>query len=147
MISMELRNPARASRNWANTSEFDSLVSRFFDEPFFTGAQTWAPTADVAETQNELKMYLDVPGMKKDDIKIELPGDQTLMIHGERKFEEQEGAKYTRRERFYGNFTRTFVLPSSVDMNKISATFNDGVLEIVLPKAESARARRIEVKS
>lgn len=145
MFSIEHLNP-RALRNRTEIPDFDSLFSRFFQEPTFSGVQTWAPPADVLETENELRVYLDIPGMKKEDLKIELPGNNTLLIQGERKFEAQEGVKYTRQERFYGTFARTFVLPSTIDVNKIGATFLDGVLEVVLPKAEASKARKIEVK-
>jgi HSP20 family protein len=147
MFSIEHCNPSRAMRNRVEVPDLDSLFSRFMGEPYFSGVHTWAPPADVAETENELKVFLDVPGMRKEDLKIELPGNNTLLIQGERKFEAQEGVKYTRQERFYGNFTRTFVLPSTLDANKISATFQDGVLEVVLPKAEASKARKIEVKA
>lgn len=145
MFSIEHFNP-RALRNRMETQDFDNLISRFLEEPFFSGLQSWAPSADVVETEGEVKVILDVPGMKKEDLKIELPGNNTLLIQGERKFEAQEGTKYTRKERYYGNFTRTFVLPSTIDVNKITAAFQDGVLEVAMPKAETSKARKIEVK-
>jgi len=144
MFSIEPWNP-RFLRNRQEAVDFDTLVSRFFEEPFLSNGGSWAPMADVVETESDLKIFIDVPGMKKEDLKIELPGNNTLLIQGERKFEAQEKTKYTRKERYYGSFTRSFVLPSTVDANKISATFQDGVLEVVLPKAESAKARKIEV--
>jgi len=145
MIGMEKWMPSRSINN-LNT--FDELVSRFFDEPFFqgNGAQNWAPAADVVETEEQLKIHLDLPGMSKDNLNIELKDGKTLVIRGERKFEEQEKSKYHRVERFYGNFTRSFVLPATVDSTKISANFKDGVLEVVLPKSETAKARRIEIR-
>jgi HSP20 family protein len=76
-----------------------------------------------------------------------LTGNNGLTIRGERKFEEIDKAKYHRVERFYGNFTRSFVLPTNVEADKITASFKDGVLEVVLPKAESAKARKIAIKS
>lgn len=137
MFSLELWNPKRTLETPA---EFDALVSRLFSESNF-----WTPSTDIVETENELRLSLDVPGMKKEDIKIELPGNNTLKIQGERKFETQEGAKVARQERFHGNFTRTFALPNTVDVSKISASYQDGILEIVVPKAETAKPRKIEV--
>ena len=143
-IGLERCNPARARKDWTN---FENLVSRFVEEPFFDGKTTWTPSSDVVETDHEIKIHMDLPGLKKDNLDIQLSGNNTLVVLGERKYEEQEGSKYYRRERFRGTFTRTFLLPTHVEQDKISATFNDGVLEITLPKAESAKTRRIEVKS
>jgi HSP20 family protein len=148
MFNVERWRPYRGL-NRQRFTDFDALVSRFFDEPFLTNAnaQTWTPSAEILETDEHIKVYLDLPGMNKDNINIEVTGNNTLVIRGERKFEEEDKSKYHRVERFYGNFTRSFVLPSTVEMDKINATFKDGVLEVVLPKAESARTRRIEVKT
>jgi HSP20 family protein len=85
--------------------------------------------------------------MTQENLDIQLTGNNTLTIRGERKFEEIDKAKYHRVERFYGNFARSFVLPMNVDTQKIEATFKEGVLEILLPKAESAKARKISIKS
>jgi HSP20 family protein len=128
---------------------FDELVSRLFEEQGLNtaGTQTWVPSSDIHETEDHLKIHLDLPGMTRENLDIQLTDNNTLTIRGERKFEEIEKAKYHRVERFYGNFMRSFVLPSNVDADKIAATFKDGVLEIVLPKAESAKARKITIKS
>jgi HSP20 family protein len=128
---------------------FDELVSRLFDEQGLnaTTAQTWVPTSDIYETDDHLKIHLDLPGMTRDNLDIQLTDNNTLTIRGERKFEEVDKAKYHRVERYYGNFMRSFVLPSNVEAEKITASFKDGVLEIVLPKAESAKARKISIKS
>ena len=128
---------------------FDDLVSRLFEEQGLntTAAQTWVPTSDIYETEDHLKIHLDLPGMSRENLDIQLTDNNTLTIRGERKFEEVDKAKYHRVERFYGNFVRSFVLPMNVETQKIEATFKDGVLEIVLPKAESAKARKITIKS
>lgn len=127
--------------------EFDDLVSRLFDEQSAPVAQTWTPSSDIYETDDHIKIHLDLPGMNRENLDIQLTGNNTLTIQGERKFEEVDKAKYHRVERFYGNFTRSFVLPTNVEADKITATFKDGVLELVLPKVESAKARKISIKS
>ena len=128
--------------------DFDELFNRLVDERGWTGTgQTWNPTSDIYETEEHVKIHLDLPGMTKDNIDIQLTDNNTLTIRGERKFEEVDKAKYHRVERFYGNFTRSFVLPSNVEPANVSATFKDGVLEIVLPKVESAKPRKIAIKS
>ena len=149
MLAIERLRPTWSlTRPGSGFSEFDELVSRFFDEPFFNSAaaKAWAPSCDLVETDDQIKVLLDLPGMTKDNLDIQL-NDSTLVVRGERKFEEQEKAKHHRLERFYGNFTRSFLLPANVEADKITATFKDGVLEVVLPKAESARTRRIQIKS
>jgi len=148
MHGMERYMPTRGL-NRTNFAGFDELVSRLFEEQGLnaTGAQTWVPTSDIYETEDHLKIHLDLPGMSRDNLDIQLTDNNTLTIRGERKFEEVDKAKYHRVERFYGNFMRSFVLPSNVEAEKITATFKDGVLEIVLPKAESAKARKISIKS
>lgn len=148
MFSLEKCSPARSLTRSAIGSDFDDLVSRFFEEPFFNvrGPQMWTPSSDVIETEDQIKICLDLPGMKKENLDIQLTESNTLVVRGERKYEEQDKSKYHRLERFYGNFTRSFVLPTSVDAEKINANFKDGVLEIILPKVETAKSRKITVK-
>jgi HSP20 family protein len=146
MFGMERYRPTRGI-NRQLFPEFDDLVARFFEEPGTVTAQTWTPTSDIYETDDQIKICLDLPGMSREQIDIQLTGNNTLTIRGERKFEEVDKAKYHRVERFYGNFTRSFVLPTNVEADKITATFKDGVLELVLPKVESAKARKISIKS
>ena len=148
MFGIERRKPAATFSRPGVYGEFDELLSRFFDEPYFshTNAQVWTPTCDLSETEDEIRILMDLPGMNKDQIDIQL-NESTLVVRGERKFEEQEKVRYHRLERFYGNFTRSFVLPSSVASDKIAATFKDGVLEIKLPKNEAAKTRKISVNS
>jgi HSP20 family protein len=152
MFGLERWNPTRQTSRPAvdqMVSRFDDMVSRFFDEPFFNGmgAQTWTPSADIVETDDHLKIYLDLPGMRKEDLDIQLVNANTLVVRGDRKFEQQEDNKYLRLERFSGSFSRSFVLTSSVDADKVDASFKEGVLEIILPKTESAKSRRIAIHS
>ena len=143
MFGLETYRPMRGLNR-----EFDELVSRLFeDRQMNAAAQSWSPTSDIFETEEQVQIHLDLPGMTKENLDIQLTENNTLTVRGERKFEEVDKAKYHRVERFYGNFMRSFVLPSNVEADKISATFKDGVLEIVLPKVESAKPRKITIKS
>ncbi|MCI0413312.1 Hsp20/alpha crystallin family protein [bacterium] len=146
MVGLERYRPFRSIDMFP---EFNDLVSRLFDDQVFNVGrpQTWVPTSDIHETEDQVKIHLDLPGMSRENLDIQLTDSNTLTIRGERKFEEVDKAKYHRVERFYGNFTRSFVLPTNVDTDKITATFKDGVLEISLPKAESAKPRKITIKS
>lgn len=90
----------------------------------------------------------DMPGVKKEDIKIEVHGNQ-LVISGERQREvkEKDGEATLRHERLHGKFERTFTLPSSINADKIEAHYEDGVLSVVLPKAEAAKGRAIQIQT
>jgi HSP20 family protein len=115
------------------------------DEDLVSG--TWVPAVDVAETQEKIVVRAEVPGMKQEDIQIEFENG-LLTIRGERQIEKSEGMTWHRVERVYGNFSRSFTLPRTVDPEKISAAYREGVLEIDVPKKEEAKPKniRIEVK-
>lgn len=130
--------------------EFDSLFRQFF-EPGNGSSQSWSamyvPQVNVAETESEYEVKLDLPGMKAEDVNIELH-EGHLVISGERKEEhEEEGKTWHRIERSTGSFRRVIPLEATADADKIDATYRDGVLQIVVPKAEEAKPRRIKVHS
>ena len=105
-----------------------------------------APETDVVETEREIRVMVEMPGLKRDNIDIDIENN-VLTIRGEKREERQEGeeGKYHIAERRYGTFTRSFVLPRDVDSEDIQARFEDGVLNVTIPKSERARRRRIEV--
>ena len=107
--------------------------------------ESWAPAVDIFEKGDDLVIRAEVPGISRDEIEINVEHN-TLTLRGERKqdVESGEGQSY-RSERTYGAFTRRFSLPTTVDAGHISATCKDGVLEIVLPKMEQAKPKRIEI--
>jgi HSP20 family protein len=115
------------------------------DSTWFSGA--WSPPVDIYETDDALVMKAELPGFGKDDIHIELK-DHTLVIKGERKREDEvkEGS-YHRTERVYGAFQRSFMLPTTVDQEKVKAAYKDGVLELRLPKVQAAQPKRIAVNA
>jgi len=106
----------------------------------------WTPAFDLYEDKDKFTVKAELPGMKKEDLDITLDGD-TLTISGERKREEEqkEGNTY-RSERFFGRFQRSLTLPQPVDLNKIQASYKDGILMVELPKSEEAKRKQIEVK-
>ncbi len=128
-------------------------MSRLF-EPFFGRATgddeslmsgTWAPPVDVVEEKDAIVVTAELPGMKKDEIDIQFENG-VLSIRGERTLsKESEEKTYHRVERVYGTFVRSFTLPRSVDAEKINATYQDGVLEIRVPKREEAKPRQINI--
>lgn len=107
------------------------------------------PDADVMETENELRVVVELPGMKAQDVNVDLENN-VLTITGEKREERTEGDDKDRwhlSERRYGRFTRSFVLPREVEQDSIDARFEDGVLTVTIPKSEQAKRRRIEVTS
>lgn len=105
----------------------------------------WSPSVDVAENENEIVLRAEVPGMRQEDIDIELTGD-TLTLRGERKFENEERREnYVRVERSYGRFQRSFTLGVPVQHDGVKATYRDGILEVLLPKSEETRPRKVQV--
>ena len=105
----------------------------------------WRPPVDIFERGDDLVIRAELPGIKTDDIDIRVENN-TLPLRGERKHEsEVEDGKAYRLERSFGTFTRSFSLPTTVDSAAISAKHADGILEIVLPKVEQAKPRRIEI--
>lgn len=130
-------NPARELASM----EIDRLNRMF--EDFYGNGRAWAPAVDVFETQDrEYIIKADLPEMKREDINITFENN-VLTLSGERKAEQAEGLH--RSERFRGQFSRAFTLPATVDGNRISAAYKDGVLTIRVPQREEAKPKQIEV--
>jgi HSP20 family protein len=107
----------------------------------------WVPACDIFEDTDGVKLVMEVPGVNPDDVKIQLENNM-LTIRGEkRQVAEEKADRVHRYERSYGSFERTFSLPSTVDADRIEADISDGVLTVMLPKAEKARPRQISVKT
>jgi HSP20 family protein len=133
---------------------FEERFSRFFEgfEPFRTSGEenwslgAWSPACDIYETDNEIVVKADLPEVKKESVYVSIDNN-LLTIRGERKFsEETKKENYHRVERSYGEFMRSFIIPSFVDANKVNAEFKDGVLRVTLAKREESKPKQIEVK-
>jgi HSP20 family protein len=123
---------------------FEGLNSPFAEEAF--PLTTWAPACDIYETEKEVVVKAELPGLKKEEVNVSIENN-LLTIQGERKFEEEtKKDNYHRVERAYGEFLRSFTLPAFVDTAKIGAEFKDGILMLTLPKREEAKPKQIEVK-
>ena len=140
--------PWPALDRWSNLR--DELNS-FFDMPFWSGSDRtsqlftgWSPALDLYESGDHFVAVIELPGMPKEDIDISLH-DGTLTISGERKGESNNGETAQRTERYVGTFRRSIALPTRVDANKVSATYQDGILKVTLPKAEEAKPKQIQV--
>ena len=107
--------------------------------------QSWTPSIDVVESDDDIKLKAELAGMNPDDINIEVQ-DNVLTLSGERHFEEEvKEDKYYRIERRYGSFSRSIALPQTVDESKIEANYENGVLEVTVPKTEIAKPKKINV--
>lgn len=125
-----------------NTNEyvpatFSSLIDRFFNDTLTrSGGSSFQPRVDIVENDKAFELHVAVPGMNKEDFQIEM-NDNFLTVSGERKFtNEKKDASWHSIETQYGSFSRSFSLPDSVDASKIAAKYNNGILEVTIPKDE-----------
>jgi HSP20 family protein len=118
-------------------TSFSALVDRFLNDSITrAGGSTFVPKTDVVETANAYEVHLALPGVNKEDFNIEV-NDNHLTISGERKFQNEKKEKnYHAIETHYGSFSRSFTLPENVDASKINAKYNNGILEVNIPKDE-----------
>src|SRR5579864_5251689 len=124
---------------------FQDSINRLFSDDGVK-ARPWAPAVDIIETENELVLKADVPGVELKDIDIQLENG-TLTVKGERKFEKDEKNKgFHRMERSYGSFVRYFTLADTVDTEHVKAEYSAGVLTVTLPKKEIAKPKSIKVQ-
>ncbi len=128
----------------ASLRYFEDAVTRLMSEPR-TG-RPWSPPVDILETENDLVLKADLPDLQLEDIDVRVE-NQTLSIKGERRFEKEASEKgYHRIERSYGTFVRSFAVPNSVDSDKVSADYKNGVLTVTLPKKENAKPKQVKVE-
>ena len=121
-------------------AEFDRMVGQAFSK------NAWVPALDIKETEERFEVTVDLPGMRSDDVEVTFE-DGTLTIRGARELTREEGeeGQYHRIERSYGSFARSVRLPRVADPERIEASFDNGVLTVLVPKREEAKARTIEV--
>lgn len=160
----EQRSPlSRRTTTWPAFQRLSSEMDRLFDElgvgpgwfgpmwrtPTGVSRQSmWAPAIDVIEKDGQIKVRADLPGMKREEVQVQLT-DEGLTIEGERKRETEETREGVyRSERSYGSFCRVVPLPDGIDASKAKATFKDGVLEVSVPvhERQSPQGRRIDIE-
>ena len=139
----------------AHLQSFQEEMNRLFNE-FFRGGNggdqgwasgAWTPPVDIYETEDALVLTAMLPGVSKDEVSLEVHNNM-LTLRGERKpAAAVPEERYYRRECVYGPFQRSFVLPATVDQNKVQAAYHDGILELHLPKVEAAKPKRIAITS
>ena len=139
---------------WDPFREFTTLqdrMNRLLRDSFGSESQealastSFAPAVDVYEDEHNVTLKIEVPGIDEKDIDVRIENN-TLTVHGERKFEKEEKEENFRRvERQYGSFIRSFTLPNTVDSEKVSANYDKGVLKITLAKKAEAKPKQIKV--
>jgi HSP20 family protein len=127
--------------------EIDRVLDSFLDRlPIRKGKEEpWLPLIDLEESKDELLVRAELPGMKKEDIKISISGDN-LTLQGERELKKEDKDKtFHRIERSYGRFERVIPLPAEIEIDKIKAIYEEGVLHISLPKSEKVKPKEIYI--
>ncbi|MFP4039691.1 MAG: Hsp20/alpha crystallin family protein [Desulfosudaceae bacterium] len=148
MQLMPRRN--RTMPTWRRTPEtardMMDILDRFWTEtPFATALSDWEPSVDVSESNGNMQVRAELPGLNPEDIDVNVTGD-LLTIKGEKTSEsEEEDRDFYRRESFTGAFQRTIPLPEEADSENVQASFKNGVLNITLPKTESTRSKKVEI--
>ena len=136
----EFEDMQRRFQNYFATPSSGSLFNEQLSSP------QWMPACDVTETPEAYSIHAELPDMRKEDIKVTVQ-DGVLTLMGERKMEKEEKNKrYHRVERSYGRFQRSFTRPTAVDEGKVNATYRDGVLNLLVPKASGGSAQPKEIK-
>ena len=138
---------------WDPTTTVPTLrdrVNHLFEDMFpeireHIGLMDWRPSVDTYEKEDAIVVKAELPGVKKEDVDIDV-SNNVLTIKGERHYDDVKNEDYYRRERFHGKFQRAFTLPDNVDTSNIDAGYNDGVLEITVPKTEETQTKKIEIK-
>ena len=129
-------------------NEMNRLFNTAFDAPPGGNggtARRWVPAMDLVETDDHFVLRADLPGLSQDDVNIEVE-DRVLTVSGERRAEhESKSEGYHRVERAFGSFSRSLTLPKGVDPEAVTASFENGVLEVRIPKPEERKPRRIEI--
>jgi HSP20 family protein len=139
-------------RKYDPFTDVDDFFRGFFLRPVRMGAGDETSgldriKVDISEDDKNYKVHAEVPGVKKEDIKVSIDGNiVSITAESKRQSDQKDGDKVVRSERYYGTMTRAFALDSEVDENRCEAKYQDGVLELVLPKKEGARSRQITIQ-
>ncbi|WP_020403322.1 Hsp20/alpha crystallin family protein [Gracilimonas tropica] len=128
-----------------HSKRFSDILDEFFNDSIRYKKDSFVPSVDISETENSFEISVALPGMKKEDISVDLD-DGRLTISGERKFEkEDEGKNYHRLESGFGTFSRSFQLPDNIDESSIEAKYENGVLDITINKSEEKVKKQIKI--
>jgi HSP20 family protein len=155
---MRMLSPISGEWSWPRRSMSSDLMEDAYDDferiadaflrPTYTHTVGFQPSCDISETESHYMVSFDMPGVKKENIKVEVQGNK-LVVSGERQREAavQDGEATLRTERVYGKFERSFLLPNSANAEKIEAHFENGILNVALPKAETAKSKSVKIQT
>ncbi len=144
-MDLDKFEPGRAFRTLRN--EIDTLFERFVERPIGAVTRQVVPVLDVAETDVQIVVRADIPGIDQADIDISV-ADDVLTIRGEKKQAcEEAGKTFHVAERSYGTFSRSVRLPAGVNVDNVQASYKKGVLEIILPKKEESKSKKVQIKT
>ena len=141
------RETAPITTPWLFRPEFDDFLESFFARVVqrMASGRAFSPVVDIVETENDIMVTAEIPGMEQKDLDVNLSGD-VLTIKGEKKAEhEEKGDNFHRIERSYGSFSRSIPLPCEVQADKVEAGYKGGVLTLKLPKSESCRKKAVKI--
>ncbi|HEX2693225.1 MAG TPA: Hsp20/alpha crystallin family protein [Gemmatimonadaceae bacterium] len=121
-------------------------IDRLFEDTFTRGGSAWTPAVDIKETESDLRLDLELPGLRPEDVEITCENG-ILTIRGEKRNERKEGEenRYHLVERTYGSFMRSFTLPQGIDENQIEANFDNGILSVHIPKTALPQPKKIQI--
>jgi HSP20 family protein len=141
---MALKRYNRSGRD-IMSKQFSDIMDEFFNDVVSQRRDSFVPSIDISETEEQFQISAELPGMKKEDINISLENGR-LSISGERSFEnEEKGKTFHRVETQYGSFSRSFQLPDNVSEESIKATYEDGLLDITIDKSQEKVKKQIEI--
>ena len=160
-MSLIKRSPSKEMELWNSTFPIPRAIDRLqremnrafdglfrgdlFDADTFMN-RSWSPAVDISETNDSYLIRAELPGLKKDEVKITIENN-TIAIRGEKKNDtEKKGENFHVVERSYGSFERTFTLPGAIKNDSVEARFEDGILSVTLPKTEASKQNVIDVK-
>lgn len=144
-----MSNLVKRNLFWPSTSNVDDFLNdNFMTWPNTMTAGNSLPRVNITETDEDFRVEMAAPGMKREDFQVELDNDNLVISSEMSDTKEEENSSYTRREFSYGSFRRSFHLPHTVEADKIKAKYEDGLLRLIIPKKEEARrkpARKIKI--
>lgn len=145
MTGIEKFEPSKLLKSLRN--EIDLLFDRFVERPLGAITGQVIPSLDIAETESEIIVRVELPGVEPENVDLSIVGDR-LVIKGEKKKEAEEaGRTFHITECSYGSFLRSIRLPAEVDPDRVTASYKAGVLQITLPKKETVQAKRIKIRT
>lgn len=133
-------------RSFEGTMKKMQEIAKDFEHGVSFETGSFKPRVDISEDSKNVFVFAEMPGMSREEIKVNISDDNVLVIKGEKKSVHQENTTLHRTERVYGSFERSFILPDNLDVEKITAKYDNGTLELTIPKKEPVKPKEVEVQ-